>query len=473
MGRPRLLHWFAVTDPAQQSPLADPAFRRLFAAQVVALIGTGLSTVALTLLAFELAGGNAGVVLGTALAVKMIAYVFFAPVVGGLAHRLPRKPLLITLDVLRAGLVLALPFITQIWQIYLLIFLINLLSAGFKPVFQATIPSILPDEARYTKALSLSRIAYDLESLASPLLAAAALLFMGYTTLFLGNSVAFLISALLISATGLPAAVAVERSGGFTAQILFGVRAYGKTPRLRALLVLYLAVASASAMIIVNTVAYVQGVLAAPDEQTSLALAAAGGGSLLAALVIPRLLTRLRDRLVMLVGSALVSLGLFALAIAPAYPTLLLLWFVLGVGTSLVQTPAGRLLTRSSAEGDRPGYFSAHFALSHACWLLAYPIAGRLGADLGVPITGLVLGLAAASFTVLAWALWPREDRAVLEHEHAAHAHAHLHAHDDSHHDHPHEGWEGPPPHSHPHPHRAVRHAHAFVIDEHHNHWPR
>ncbi len=171
MGRPRLLHWFAVTDPAQQSPLADPAFRRLFAAQVIALVGTGLSTVALTLLAFELAGGNAGVVLGTALAVKMIAYVFFAPVVGGLAHRLPRKPLLITLDVLRAGLVLALPFITQIWQIYLLIFLINLMSAGFKPVFQATIPSILPDEARYTKALSLSRIAYDLESLASPLLA--------------------------------------------------------------------------------------------------------------------------------------------------------------------------------------------------------------------------------------------------------------------------------------------------------------
>jgi hypothetical protein len=46
-------------------------FRHLFAAQVVALLGTGLATVALALLAFELAGERAGQVLGTALAIKM------------------------------------------------------------------------------------------------------------------------------------------------------------------------------------------------------------------------------------------------------------------------------------------------------------------------------------------------------------------------------------------------------------------
>ncbi len=456
-----------------QSPLANPAFARLFAAQVVALIGTGLSTVALTLLAFELVGGNAGVVLGTALAVKMVAYVFFAPVVGGLAHRLPRKPLLIGFDVLRAGLVLALPFVTGIWQIYALIFLINLMSAGFKPVFQATIPSILTDEIQYTKALSLSRIAYDLESLLSPLLAAVALLVMGYTALFTANSVTFLVSALLIGATGFPTAATVERTGGAADQILFGVRAYLKTPRLRALLVLYLAVASASAMIIVNTVVYVQGTLGRRDEQTSLALAAAGAGSMLAALLLPRLLTRVPDRPVMLVGSALLSVGLVGLGVAPGYALLLFIWFWVGAGTALVQTPVGRLLTRSSAEGDRAAYFSAQFALSHACWLIAYPVAGQLGAALGVPASGAALGIAAATFTLAAWALWPQEDRQVLEHRHGALRHEHLHSHEDPHHQHEHEGWEGPEPHRHAHPHRPVRHAHPFVIDEHHQDWPR
>lgn len=49
-------------------PLAHPAYRRLFGAQVVALVGTGLTTVALALLAYVLAGEDAGAVVGIALA---------------------------------------------------------------------------------------------------------------------------------------------------------------------------------------------------------------------------------------------------------------------------------------------------------------------------------------------------------------------------------------------------------------------
>lgn len=60
--------------------LANRTYCHLFAAQVIALVGTGLATVALGLLAYELAGPDAGEVLGTALAIKMIAYVGVAPV---------------------------------------------------------------------------------------------------------------------------------------------------------------------------------------------------------------------------------------------------------------------------------------------------------------------------------------------------------------------------------------------------------
>ena len=41
------------------SVLANRTYRHLFAAQVIALIGTGLMTVALGLLAFRIAGENA------------------------------------------------------------------------------------------------------------------------------------------------------------------------------------------------------------------------------------------------------------------------------------------------------------------------------------------------------------------------------------------------------------------------------
>ena len=126
--------------------LANRTYRHLFSAQVIALVGTGLLTVALGLLAYQLAGENAGAVLGTALAIKMIAYVGVAPVVGGFADRLPRRAFLVAMDFVRAGIALLLPFITEVWQVYVLIFLLQSASAAFTPTFQATIPDVLTDE---------------------------------------------------------------------------------------------------------------------------------------------------------------------------------------------------------------------------------------------------------------------------------------------------------------------------------------
>src|SRR5680860_311885 len=109
--------------------LANPVYGKLFGAQVIALIGTGLLTVALGLLAFDLAGGDAGIVLGIALTIKMLAYVGVAPVISALTAHVPRKTLLVSADVLRAIVALSLPFVTEAWQIYVLIFVLQAASA--------------------------------------------------------------------------------------------------------------------------------------------------------------------------------------------------------------------------------------------------------------------------------------------------------------------------------------------------------
>lgn len=157
------------------SPLRNAAYRRLFIAQVAALLGTGMATVALGLLAHDLAGASAGEILGVALAIKMIAYVGAAPFSSALASRLPRKTLLVSLDVMRAGVAASLPFVSEAWQVYGLMTVLYVASAAFTPAFQAMIPDLLEDEGEYTKALSLSRLAADLESVASPVLAAVLL----------------------------------------------------------------------------------------------------------------------------------------------------------------------------------------------------------------------------------------------------------------------------------------------------------
>ena len=117
------------------SVLSHPTYRRLFLAQAIALIGTGLLTVALGLLAFDLAGSNAGAVMGTALLIKMLAYVGLAPVINALVARLPKKPVLIGADLARAAMALCLPFITEAWQVYVVIFLLQSASAAFTPAF--------------------------------------------------------------------------------------------------------------------------------------------------------------------------------------------------------------------------------------------------------------------------------------------------------------------------------------------------
>ena len=464
----------AVADAAESpNPLRNAEFRKLFSAQVIALVGTGLSTVALTLLAYDLVGGNAAAVLGTALAFKMVAYVVFAPIVGGLAHRFARKPFLILMDVIRAGIVLLMPFVTEVWQIYLLIFLLNLFSAGFKPVFAASIPDILPDDRTYTRALSMSRLAYDLENLLSPTFAGIALLFTTYTGLFAANSVAFVVSAALIIVTTVPPSQKVARLGNVWNEISFGTVAYFKTPRLRALFALYLGVSAASAMVIVNTVIYVKDTLGLTSTDVAAALAASGGGSMIAALSLPRVLDKVADRPVMLLGGALMAVGVALIGTGPGFMQMLPFWFLVGVGWSLVQTPAGRVVNRSSTPADRSAFFSAQFALSHACWLVFYPVAGQLGTRIGVEATALWLAGGILLFTLLAARLWPKADAEVLVHEHEAVVHSHAHRHDE-HHEHAHEDGAvaDAEEHAHEHRHEPVRHAHSFMIDDHHASWP-
>ncbi|MET4205081.1 MFS transporter [Bradyrhizobium sp. LA6.12] len=393
------------------SVLANRTYRHLFAAQVIALIGTGLMTVALGLLAFRIAGENAGAVLGTALAIKMVAYVLVAPVVGGLAGRLPRRTFLVAMDLTRAAVAIALPFIDQVWEVYVLIFVLQSASAAFTPTFQATIPDVLPEERDYTQALSLSRLAYDLESLLSPTLAAALLTLVTFNGLFFGTVIGFFCSAALVVSVTIPQAPATRRRHGFYDDTTRGMRIYLATPRLRGLLALNLAVAAAGSMVFVNTVVLVKGALGGTDGNVALALACFGGGSMAAALLLPRLLDRLPDRRIMLSSAGMLAAVLVVFGSIMTISggnggvryALLPTWALLGIGYSAVMTPSGRLLRRSAGAADRPAVFAAQFALSHLCWLLTYPLAGWLGPAIGLAGTLFALAIVALAGAGLAW----------------------------------------------------------------------
>ena len=174
----------------------------------------------------------------------------------------------------------------------------------------------------------------------------------------------------------------------------------------------------------------------------------------MAALALPQLLEKLDDRSVMLAGIGLMVVGLFVGTLVVGQASLMVLWFALGLGYSTAQTPSGRLLRRSSHPEDRPALFAAQFALSHACWLLFYPLAGWLGTRFGMTAAFVVLGCAAALAVWVTTMVWPAQDPEVIEHDHSDLPPGHAHtqgAVDDG---------------------NRVRHAHAFVVDDQHPHWP-
>ncbi|MFF2085083.1 MFS transporter [Nocardia sp. NPDC058176] len=442
------------------SLFAHRDYRLLFTAQVAALFGTGLTTVALGLLAYELAGGNAAIVLGTALTLKMVAYVTVAPIAGAYAGRLPRRQFLVALNAIRGAIVLALPFVDQIWQIYVLITLLQIASAAYTPTYQAVLPDILPDERDYTRALSAAQLAATMETLLSPMLAALALSVLSFHWLFVGTGIGFAVSVGLVLAAHIPNAATGE--GAITERLVAGLRLFAATPRLRGLLGLNLVVAAAGSVVMVNTVNYARDMLGGTQSGVAILLAANGLGTMFVALTLPRILDRRGERPVMLTGAGILAAGLAAaIALSTAatgdwrWAAALTVWALIGAGTGLVLTPTGRVLRRSARPEDRPALFAAQFSLSHVAWLLTYPITGWLATTTGFTTTWLVLAVIATLGALAALRLWPSNDPTEITHTHEL-------------------GTVDPAiltdaiqigP-------RHFQHTHAYVIDRNHPRWP-
>jgi hypothetical protein len=115
----------------------------------------------------------------------------------------------------------------------------------------------------------------------------------------------------------------------------------------------------------------------------------------------------------------------------------------------VVLTPSGRLLKRSAHPEDRPAVYAAQFALSHACWLLTYPLSGWLITVFGPVVAFIVLALVAGTGLLGGILLWSNEQDTSV-----------VHSHDDL-------------PKDHPHLRGATKHSHPIVIDDYHLHWPR
>ncbi|WP_349307371.1 hypothetical protein [Rhodococcus sp. IEGM 1409] len=146
----------------------------------------------------------------------------------------------------------------------------------------------MTDAADFTRAVAIAG-RLTMESLLSPVLAAVALSFMTFNLLFVAASVGFAVSTLLVPATRIPNACNSTHRKAWD-RIASGVRIFVTTPRLRGIMALNLVVAAAGAIVVVNTVNYVRDELGGTQSDVAWMLAASGTGTLLTALLLPRVI---------------------------------------------------------------------------------------------------------------------------------------------------------------------------------------
>lgn len=271
-------------------------FVRLFLAQVVSLTGSGVTTVGLALFAHQLAGGpSAAAIVGNALTLRIVAFLIFSQPAGVLADRVDRRKMLVAADLLRCGLLAVFPFISTVGQIYLLVFTINAVTAFFTPAYEASVPAVA-GESDYVKALSLSRVAVDVESIAAPALAAILVTLAGVRWVFWFDAATYLISAALVLSVRMPPRGGERKdrlsARRFLAEVTHGTRIILREPALRQALALSMVEATAGAAAIVSTVVYVRDVVHRGDRAVAFAMACVGAGSALVALFLGRATSR-------------------------------------------------------------------------------------------------------------------------------------------------------------------------------------
>jgi len=136
----------------------SPGFLRLWVAQVVSAFGDWIGFLAIIEIARRLGGGQPGSAIALVMLARVLPGFFLASVGGVIVDRVDRKRLLITCDILRAGVLLFIPLIERVWALVLASLVLELATSLWGPAKEAIVPNLVPKE-QLTAANSLSLVA--------------------------------------------------------------------------------------------------------------------------------------------------------------------------------------------------------------------------------------------------------------------------------------------------------------------------
>jgi MFS family permease len=191
----------------------NPQFRKLWFSQLISQAGDWLSRLAVLALIARVAGTEealkAGGLFSIELALRLMPSAFFGPLAGPVADRLPRRAIMITADLLRAGVVLGLLLVDgkdDLWLLYTLVLTQMSLAIFSNTARSGALPSTVPPEDLHA-ANALSAATWSVMLALGTSLGGLLLLYFDVQMIFVFDAVTYLISAALLIGLKLPPVV--------------------------------------------------------------------------------------------------------------------------------------------------------------------------------------------------------------------------------------------------------------------------
>ncbi|MGI8650204.1 MAG: MFS transporter [Rubrobacter sp.] len=204
--------------------MANARFRRLWMGQSISFIGDAIMLVALIVLVADLTGSAASV--GGVLVARILP-TLASPLVGVLADRLrDRRRLLVAVDVVRAGIILSLVFVTDVAVLYPLVFALGVCQTLFNPTIRSAFPGVV-GAGDITRANALVSGSFSLSVAVGPALGGLLIAFVGVQVAFVIDALTFLVSAAFLAFVAMPAEREQEEEEGFLTELRAGLSYLG------------------------------------------------------------------------------------------------------------------------------------------------------------------------------------------------------------------------------------------------------
>lgn len=175
-------------------------FRLLFSGQMISQIGDSLNKVALLWFVYELTGSALKMTVVGLL--QTLPPLLLGPLIGVYLDRLPKKPVMIGVDLIRTIMILLIPLLYLLQaltldRLYFLVFVTSIVSTVFGPALASAVPLIAPKD-RLVAANALMQSTANVGLLVGPAVSGVGIALIGAQNVLYVDAATFLLSALCL-----------------------------------------------------------------------------------------------------------------------------------------------------------------------------------------------------------------------------------------------------------------------------------